>query len=30
MLNHERVILILVFSVVGAYFTTRGALDLLT
>ncbi len=30
MLNHERVILILVFSVVGTYFTIRGSLDLLT
>jgi hypothetical protein len=30
MLNHERAILLLVFSVVGAYFTTRGALDVLT
>ena len=30
MLDHERTILILVFSVVGAYFTTRGSLDLLT
>ena len=30
MLSHERAILILVFSVVGAYFTTRGALDLVT
>ena len=30
MQNHERAILILVFSVVGAYFTIRGALDLLT
>ena len=30
MLGHERAILILVFSVVGAYFTTRGSLDLLT
>jgi Sap-like sulfolipid-1-addressing protein len=30
MLNHERAILIVVFSGVGAYFTTRGSLDLLT
>ena len=30
MLNHERAILTLVFSVVGAYFTIRGSLDLLT
>ena len=30
MQNHERTILILIFSVVGAYYTTRGALDLLT
>ena len=30
MLDHERAILILVFSAVGAYFTTRGSLDLLT
>ncbi len=30
MLSHERAILILVFSVVGAYFTSRGALDLRT
>ena len=29
MLNHERAGLTLVFSVVGAYFTTRGSLDLL-
>ena len=28
MLSHERAILILVFSVVGAYFTIRGSLDL--
>ena len=28
MLSHERAILILVFSIVGAYFTTRGSLDL--
>ena len=28
MLNHERAILILAFSVVGAYFTARGSLDL--
>ena len=30
MQNHERAILILIFSVVGAYYTIRGALDLLT
>ena len=29
MLNHERASLILVFTIVGAYFTTRGSLDLL-
>ena len=30
MLSHERAGLTLVFSVVGAYFTTRGSLDLLS
>lgn len=30
MLNHERALLIVVFGVVGAYFTTKGSLDLLT
>ena len=30
MLNHERAVLTLVFSVVGAYFAIRGSLDLLT
>ena len=30
MLNHQRAILILAFSLVGVYFTTRGSLDLLT
>ena len=29
MQSHERPILIVIFSVVGAYFTTRGSLDLL-
>ena len=29
MVNHERAALTLVFSAVGAYFTTRGSLDLL-
>jgi hypothetical protein len=29
MLNHERASLTLVFTIVGAYFTTRGLLDLL-
>ena len=30
MLNHERTVLILIFSIVGTYFTVRGSLDLLT
>ena len=30
MLSHQSAILIFVFSVVGAYFTTRGSLDLVT
>jgi hypothetical protein len=30
MLSHQRTILTVVFSVVGAYFTARGSVDLLT